>query len=72
MKVFKSKAQESLIYGVGEQPGCSCLAALTGGSAWPALCLRWAALHRGTGGRCISKHLSFQNAIVDEIREFQK
>lgn len=29
MKVFKSMAQESLIYGAGEQPGCGHFAAPT-------------------------------------------
>lgn len=35
MKVFKSMAQESLIYGVGEQPGCGHLTLSTGVSTWP-------------------------------------
>lgn len=68
MKVFKSMAQESLIYGAGEQPGCGhwllCLvsSACTGQHSPAAQ----------ESDVLANKHLSFQNAIVDEIREFQK
>ena len=46
MKVFKSLAQESLIDGVGEQPGCGHFSALAGGSA----CLLFAACSGLVGG----------------------
>lgn len=67
MKVFKSLEQESLIDGVGEQPGCSHFPALAGGSVLV------------TGGltlqpvvTCVSRHLSFQKAMGDETRECLK
>lgn len=67
-KVFKSVAQERLLYGAGVQPG--------GGHGRPCLaapCLQRAAFPAAQESDVLAnKHLSFQNAIADEIREFQK
>ena len=76
MKVFKSLAQESLIDGVGEQPGCGHFSALAGGSA----CLLFAACSVLVAGalRCsrwshvsADRHLSLWKAIRDYRRESQ-
>lgn len=44
------------------------LGSVTGGSAWLAQCLQGGAWHCCKGVRCSGGHLSFQNAVADEIR----
>lgn len=72
MKVFKTMAQGSLIYGAGGKPGCFQSAALTGACASPVLCCSGQPTEVHESNARSSRHLSFQKARGDEMSEFQK